>query len=96
MAANPRTLDVLSDVGVERERQEHLRRQGRFAYTCADPAVPNAAKFVILVEEIGEVAKETLTQPGDALAFDSTGSQAGLYRELIHVAAVAVAWAESL
>lgn len=51
------TYTVLEDVRRERDRQEQLRRDGRFPYTCADPGIADHARLPILAEEFGEVAK---------------------------------------
>lgn len=76
------TLDRVDD---ERERQENLKQEGAFADTCASPTMLPAMKLVVLTEEVGEVARALLE-----------GDDAKLWEELIQVAAVAVAWAESL
>lgn len=55
--------------------------------------VANAIKLAVLTEEVGEVAKEVYT----SAVFDSDEDTiAKLRTELVQVAAVAVAWAESL
>ena len=51
--------------------------------TCANPEMSEGDKLAVLVEEVGEVAKALLEGPG-------------LRDELVHVAAVAVAWVESI
>jgi NTP pyrophosphatase (non-canonical NTP hydrolase) len=56
----------------------------------------NAERLAVLVEEVGEVAQEVLTQNGCRLARDTTGTVEGLRVELVQVAAVAVAWLEGL
>lgn len=86
---------LLTEVGSERMRQEAMKAAGRFKLTCADE-MTNDERFVVLGEEIGEVAREVLTQPDRRIAFDTEGSLAGLRKELIQVAAVAVAWVEGL
>lgn len=80
----------------ERERQETLKEAGRFEFTCADNGLTNAEKLACLGEEFGEVAKEVLTQEGRRLARDTVGTPEALRKELIQVAAVAVAWIEAL
>ena len=80
-----RTEFVLALVERERERQEELKECGKFAATCADE-IPAGEKLAILVEEVGEVAREVCER----------GARAELLEELVQVAAVAVAWAESL
>lgn len=90
------TLDVLEAVYYERERQEQLKAQGRFRYTCADLELPSPVKLAVLIEEVGEVGKQVLTDPDRPFALDTIGSSLELQRELLHVAAVCVAWLESL
>jgi NTP pyrophosphatase (non-canonical NTP hydrolase) len=90
-------MHALRLVKVERIRQEKLKDEGRFEFTCADPeGLTNAEKLACLTEELGEVAQEVLTQEGRRLARDTTGTREGLRKELVQVAAVAVAWIEAL
>ncbi len=97
MTPSTLTYKVLGEVANERDRQETLRAEGRFAATCADEdGIGDAEKLAILVEEVGEVARQVLTQSSRQLALDSLGTREGLRDELIQVAAVAVAWAEAL
>jgi hypothetical protein len=91
-----KTERALTAVGSERKRQERLKETGKFKFTCAGIEMTPAEKFAVLGEEFGEVAREVLTQPDDAIAHDTKGSREGLRSELIQVAAVAVAWVESL
>jgi hypothetical protein len=77
---------VLHSIGDERERQTAKIAAGKIPWDCADNEVPSSAKLAVLVEEVGEVA--------NALIEDKHVSE--LYAELIQVAAVAAAWAESL
>lgn len=79
----------------ERERQEELKTAGRFQFTCADAGLTLAEKLACLMEELGEVAQEVLTQEGRRLARDTTGTPEGLRKELVQVAAVALAWLEA-
>lgn len=77
-------VQTLVEVSVERQRQDALFVTGKHAFNTSNPSVPGEAKLGILAEEFGEVAK-ALNDGTDELRV-----------ELIHVAAVAVAWAESL
>ena len=52
---------------------------------CSSDGVDEPVKVAVLTEEVGEVARAMLD-----------GDRAGLRRELVQVAAVAVAWLESL
>lgn len=93
--ATSRTPTVLEAVLDERARQMTLKAEGRFDWHCADlqtkgrPIAP-AEKLAVLAEEFGEVSREVcegLTRPINTEALE---------KELIQVAAVAVAWAEAL
>lgn len=86
------TGDALADVNRERNRQDDLVRAGRFPATCASKKLTDPQKLAVLVEEVGEVARAVLEL--GKLANDQHGKD--LRKELIQVAAVAVAWAESL
>lgn len=81
MNFNKLTHDVLTDVGVERVRQN--QKWGLQRHPMGD-------WLKILVEEVGEVAQAM--QIGDVSYKESDADD--LYEELIQVAAVAVAIAE--
>jgi hypothetical protein len=96
------TDHVLLDVEVERARQNGLKAVGKFHWTCADDGIRTgpmigtrvlqAEKLSVLAEEFGEVARlvtETVIDP-------SRHNPRELKKELIQVAAVAVAWCEAL
>lgn len=60
---------ALTEVAVERERQETLKLSGKFAWTCADRYVgqsvdarpiTHAEKLAVLAEEFGEVSREVV------------------------------------
>jgi hypothetical protein len=90
-----RTYRVLDEVAAERARQHALLAAGAITLDCADPAVDLRDKFPVLIEETGEVAE--LMQnlgPPDTIARRLLLND--LRDELIHLAAVAVAIAESL
>lgn len=99
---NDRTVVVLMSVAAERRRQETLCAAGKFPFNGATPGVPLERKLPILVEEVGEVAKELNEGPPDltlALIFDRPAAVAHLRRlrcELVQVAAVAAAICESI
>lgn len=86
-----RVLRVL----VERDRQERKcaekRAEGLTWMTCASPAMPDGEKLAVLMEEVGEVARELC----DARA-ENRPPSSNLFVEVVQVAAVALAWAESL
>lgn len=75
----------------ERARQEILKLVGRFTSTCADTTMPLGHKLAVLAEEFGEVSYEVC----EALA-GHPAAPADLREELVQVAAVCVAWIESM
>jgi NTP pyrophosphatase (non-canonical NTP hydrolase) len=81
MNFNKQTHEVLTDVGVERVRQNHIWGKQRH---------PMGDWLKILIEEVGEVAQAM--QIGDVSYKNSDADD--LYEELVQVAAVAVAIAE--
>lgn len=83
---------VLQMVDRERDRQERLRREGRFNNTCAAHDMSDADKLAVLGEEYGEVCRALLERNRAVSDFHNTD----LARELIHLAAVSVAWLERL
>jgi NTP pyrophosphatase (non-canonical NTP hydrolase) len=87
---------ALIAIANERRDQDRRKAEGCFEFTCADSALTNAEKLTILVEEVGEVAREVLTQDGRRLARDTEGTVRALHKEVIQVAAVATAWVEAL
>lgn len=102
MDALSHTAFALSEVHKERWRQEQLKEAGKFPWSCADVidpdtncAIPYAAKLAVLAEEFGEVASIVCKlQAGREEAAQVSAKD--LREELIQVAAVAVAWAESI
>jgi NTP pyrophosphatase (non-canonical NTP hydrolase) len=90
MNAAERRLSIYQAVELERLRQETLLNLGKFKWTCADSEVGAALKLAVLVEEVGEAGRATLGESG------AVGDGGNLREELVQVAAVAVAWLESL
>jgi hypothetical protein len=86
---------IFLEIDTERKRQDELKREGKFDFTCADAdsGLDHVAASAILSEECGEVAREALAMAG---LVRETGDPARLRKELIQVAAVAVAWIEAL
>lgn len=87
------TEDVLTLVRKERERQEVLKLQGRFKYTLAD-AMPEPEKAACIMEEVGEVCRNVLARMAKVTDGDTTDE--AMVKELVQVAALSVAWVESL
>jgi hypothetical protein len=92
------TIEIIGRVAEERERQERLRLAGKFSFTCADPHIPFGGKMMVLAEEFGEVAQAAYEcyDPKPQLTGPTEGQLLHLKEELIQLAAVAVAWAESI
>jgi len=82
---NTQLETILREVSIERQRQEELCMNSKIGFSCADPRLGDLVKLPVLMEEVGEV--------GRAMQENNLGN---LREELIQVAAVAVAWAESL
>ena len=103
-----KTWEVLLAVLSERRRQDALVLQGKFAWNCGDAKVPWAEKLAVLMEEVGEAANEVVEWiiSRDKYAADPQLKAMPPHREryfrdrlrteLIQVAAVCVAFAESL
>lgn len=87
-----RMLAALESVRDERTRQEWLKQAGRFEFTPADPGMSNGQRLGCLMEELGEVARAMLE--GENAVNDK--HDVDLRKELIQVAALAVAWVEYL
>jgi hypothetical protein len=89
---------ALEAVGRERERQEQIGRRKRDEgidwRSCADPdmAGGDGTRYLVLGEEVGEVANAVL----EAGYGNSASDDAHLREELVQVAAVAVAWVEAI
>jgi septum formation topological specificity factor MinE len=83
---------------MERYRQEELKKEGRFKFTCSDPGMSNLDRLACLDEESGEVARECLHLRN--LVYDRPLQEAdeeivALRTELIQVIAICFAWLES-
>ena len=78
---------IMESIHDERNRQhEQWDRAHAWGWgDCSSPDVPAIVKAAVLTEETGEVARAVMEHDDD-----------GLRRELVQVAAVAVAWLEAL
>lgn len=88
---------VLNDVEAERNRQEKLREAGKFGWTAAELFHKNKLiaceeKLAVLSEEFGEVARLV----AETVIERSRRNPRELKKELIQVAAVAIAWCEAI
>src|SRR5579872_2792286 len=84
-----RRIRIFRDVIDERDRQDMLKRQGKFKFSCADPdchEFNDLYRCSILGEEMGEVCR----------AVNEDEPQVRLREELIQVIAVATAWIEHI
>mgnify|MGYP003395489311 CR=1 FL=1 len=72
-------------------RQDTLARRGKFGGTHILPSGPDHARLAVLMEEVGEVAREL----NEAL-IKGTLNKPALVKELIQVGACAAAWATAL
>lgn len=88
-----RLLEVFTLVEAERNRQEQLKAEGKFLFTCADDAMADTERLAVLTEEVGEVAREVLELQN---LVEEKGDVDRLRTELVQVAAIAVAWVEAL
>jgi hypothetical protein len=97
---------IATDIQAECDRQEELKRKGKFLWTCADIHPILDKKLSVLSEEFGEVSKEVVDYGitsdkyiADKLQFPPHRKLYFLKRireELIQVAAVCVAWCEAI
>jgi NTP pyrophosphatase (non-canonical NTP hydrolase) len=84
-------------IHAERERQEQKFRDGIFTFTCASLTASPKRKLRVLIEEIGEVARAIdRIESYQILKISKKDAEAHLCEELVQVAAVCVAWLESL
>lgn len=87
----PRSInDVVDDLISEIGRQDRKARAGDFGGTHILPGGPNHDRISVLVEEVGECAREL----NEAKAGNETDGK--LYVELVQLGASAVAWAAAL
>jgi len=93
---NPAMLDVFARIAAERDRQRQLLQAGKITFDCASVIPDPNRKLRVLAEEVGEVAQELdrlescKDRRGERFVLED------LETELVQVAAVAVAWLESL
>lgn len=90
--------DLVGAIRRERHRQQRLFKEGTHLFTCSSPVACRARKFRVLLEEGGEVAKAVdqleLAESRESLALPQYKSE--VLAELVQVAAVCVAWLESM
>ena len=91
MTVPTRTDHILIMVELERDRQRQLFADGKIPEALDDITIDDVTKLAILIEEVGEVAKEI----NDGNRTPARTYYRNLLTELVQVAAVAAAWAES-
>lgn len=85
-------IRIFEAINRERARQETLKAAGKFKYTCVDSNMLSSEKYLVLAEEVGEVARAVLNL--QKFASDYSADLGKVREELIQVAAVSVAWLE--
>lgn len=86
-------MSIWADILAERARQEELKQQGKFPFSCADAGINDFERYSVLGEECGEVGKEL----NEGIKTNCRRvDRRKLRAELIQVAAVAVAWIEHI
>jgi hypothetical protein len=85
---------ALDMVNKERDRQNKLKAQGRFVHTPFDVLMAEPEKLATILEELGEVARNTLRR--GHLVTDGDSRDEALLTELSQVAALTLAWMERL
>lgn len=100
---NSRRQRVFAEINAERMRQVELLAAGKIRQDCADPEVDADRKLRALAQGVGGVAQaiDAFDHNGAAKSTDEffamlDGKREHLRAELVQVAAVAAAWAESL
>ena len=103
MSPRTKTKRVLELIATERNRQRDLLVKGAILYDCADAEVCMDKKLRTATEELGEIARaiDAFDKHGEAKSTHHffqllKAKRAHLKTELIQLAAVATAWAESI
>ena len=83
----------------ERYREDELKADGRFKYTCADKEMRMQDCMLVLIAEVGELCRAVLEN--EKLAFDRRGDhvkgevgEEKIREECVQVAAVALSMVE--
>lgn len=90
------TIQILALVAAERKRQDRLVADGELKWNCATHGLNPLELFLVVAEEYGEVAQALHNQLHNHGVNRADARKTDLRTELIHLAAVAVAWAESI
>lgn len=92
----PAMLNVFAKIAEERVRQRELFHAGKITFDCASVIPDPNRKLRVLMEEVGEVAQELDRLEGVRDRRGEVFVLEDLQTELTQVAAVAVAWLESM
>jgi len=90
---SPRMLEVFELIAKERTRVRRLQAEGRFKLSTDSPLISNGLKLAIVMEEMGEVARE-IFEMHDKASF-TTEAKDRLRKELVQAAGTLVAWLET-
>lgn len=93
---SPAMMDVFARIAQERHRQNTLFVEGHISFNCSSRVVDPHRKLRVLVEEVGEVARELENLENNTGYATEKKIRQCLVNELTQVAAVAVAWLEAL
>lgn len=91
-----RELEITERIWEEREHQRRLLRDGKILFACDSTIVDARRKFRVLTEEVGEVANALDRLEANTYRHQLSTLNHHLQCELVQVAAVAIAWLESL
>jgi hypothetical protein len=91
---------VIAVISAERDRQDKLKAEGRFKYTCADDGMDDWERLGCIMEEVGEVSTLLLNRIDPVKRADGHDacdiSDTALLKELSQIAALSAAWMERL
>jgi NTP pyrophosphatase (non-canonical NTP hydrolase) len=93
---SPCIMQVFARIAQERLRQEELFHAGHHSFTCSSLIADDNRKLRVLMEEVGEVARSIDLLEGLTVKRAIEKELNNLRDELTQVAAVAVAWLESM
>ena len=94
--STPKLSTVLQLIADERARHDRLVADQDLPFNCASPGIFLGTKMLVLAEEFGEVARPCQDLYRGECEAKHKSSRDHLREELVQLAAVAAAWAESL
>lgn len=90
--STPGIGNIFEAIDDERARQERLKAEGKFVYSCADAEMTDLERLAVLMEEVGEVSREVVETIGHPLWRLGNDYNERLRAEIVQVAAVCCAW----